>query len=65
MLGIAWPPQGQDFLSLFALHRAAPFLVTWLRLSSGALIVAIMEANNLRDLASDHADFDRVPGLIR
>ena len=27
MLGIEWPPQGQDFLSLFALRRAAPFLV--------------------------------------
>jgi predicted nucleic acid-binding protein len=34
-------------------------------LSNDALIVAVMQANGLTDLASNDADFDRVPGLTR
>jgi predicted nucleic acid-binding protein len=34
-------------------------------LSNDALIVAVMQANGLVDLASHDADFDRVPGLKR
>ena len=34
-------------------------------LSGDALIVAIMQANNLTTLASNDTDFDRVPGLNR
>lgn len=34
-------------------------------LSDDALIVALMQANGLADLASNDADFDRVPGLMR
>jgi predicted nucleic acid-binding protein len=34
-------------------------------LSNDALIVAVMQANGLTHLASNDADFDRVPGLTR
>jgi predicted nucleic acid-binding protein len=34
-------------------------------LSDDALIVAVMQANGLSNLASNDADFDRVPGLTR
>jgi predicted nucleic acid-binding protein len=34
-------------------------------LSNDALIVAVMQANSLTSLASNDADFDRVPGLTR
>lgn len=34
-------------------------------LSNDALIVALMQANGLNHLASNDADFDRVPGLTR
>ena len=34
-------------------------------LSNDALIVAVMQANGLTSLASNDADFDRVPGLTR
>jgi predicted nucleic acid-binding protein len=34
-------------------------------LSNDALIVAVMRANGLTALASNDADFDRVPGLTR
>jgi predicted nucleic acid-binding protein len=34
-------------------------------LSNDALIVAVMQANGLSNLASNDADFDRVPGLTR
>jgi predicted nucleic acid-binding protein len=34
-------------------------------LSNDALIVAIMQANGLTNLASNDPDFDRVPGLMR
>ena len=34
-------------------------------LSNDALIVALMQANGLNQLASNDADFDRVPGLTR
>lgn len=34
-------------------------------LSNDALIVAIMQANGLTNLAGNDADFDRIPGLIR
>ena len=34
-------------------------------LSNDALIVAVMQANGLTNLASSDADFDRVPGLTR
>ena len=34
-------------------------------LSNDALIVAIMQANGLTNLASNDADFDRVSGLMR
>jgi predicted nucleic acid-binding protein len=34
-------------------------------LSNDALIVAVMQANGLTNLASHDADFDRVPGLTR
>jgi predicted nucleic acid-binding protein len=34
-------------------------------LTGDALIVAVMQANGLTDLASADADFDRVPGIMR
>ncbi|SRR5216683_6638945 len=34
-------------------------------LSNDALVVAVMQANGLTNLASNDADFDRVPGLTR
>jgi predicted nucleic acid-binding protein len=34
-------------------------------LSNDALIVAVMQANGLTRLASQDADFDRVPGFTR
>ena len=34
-------------------------------LSSDALIVALMQANGLTNLASNDPDFDRVPGITR
>ena len=34
-------------------------------LTNDAMIVAVMDANGLTNLASNDADFDRVPGLIR
>jgi predicted nucleic acid-binding protein len=34
-------------------------------LSGDALIVAVMQANGLTNLASNDADFDRVPGITR
>ena len=34
-------------------------------LSNDALIVALMQANGLTDIASHDSDFDRVPGLTR
>jgi predicted nucleic acid-binding protein len=34
-------------------------------LSNDALLVALMQANGLSNLASSDADFDRVPGLLR
>jgi predicted nucleic acid-binding protein len=34
-------------------------------LSNDALLVAVMQANALTNLASEDDDFDRVPGLIR
>jgi predicted nucleic acid-binding protein len=34
-------------------------------LSNDALVVAVMQANGLSNLASHDADFDRVPGLPR
>jgi predicted nucleic acid-binding protein len=34
-------------------------------LTNDALIVAVMQANGLTNLASGDADFDRVPGLTR
>jgi len=34
-------------------------------LSNDALIVAVMQANGLANLASNDADSDRVPGLTR
>jgi predicted nucleic acid-binding protein len=34
-------------------------------LSNDALVVAVMQANGLTKLASNDADFDRVPGLTR
>jgi predicted nucleic acid-binding protein len=34
-------------------------------LSNDALVVAIMEAHGLSHLASNDADFDRVPGITR
>jgi predicted nucleic acid-binding protein len=34
-------------------------------LGNDAMIVAVMQANGLTKLASNDADFDRVPGLTR
>ncbi|MCI0335213.1 MAG: type II toxin-antitoxin system VapC family toxin [Planctomycetes bacterium] len=34
-------------------------------LTNDALVVAVMHAHGLTDLASNDADFDRVPGLMR
>jgi predicted nucleic acid-binding protein len=34
-------------------------------LSNDSLIVAVMQANGLTNLASHDADFDRVPGITR
>ncbi|MGH7170092.1 MAG: PIN domain-containing protein [Gemmataceae bacterium] len=34
-------------------------------LHNDALIVAVMQANGLTNLASEDDDFDRVPGLTR
>jgi len=34
-------------------------------LHNDALILAVMQANGLTNLASHDADFDRVPGILR
>ena len=34
-------------------------------LSNDALLIAVMQANGLTNLASHDSDFDRVPGLTR
>jgi hypothetical protein len=34
-------------------------------LSNDAILIAVMQANGLTNLASHDADFDRVPGLTR
>jgi predicted nucleic acid-binding protein len=34
-------------------------------LSNDALIASVMQANGLTNLASNDADFDRVPGMTR
>src|SRR5205823_6456373 len=34
-------------------------------LSNDALVVAVMQANGLTHLASNDADFDRIPGITR
>jgi predicted nucleic acid-binding protein len=44
---------------------AAAFSQQYGLLSNDALIVAVMRANGLSHLASNDADFDRVPGLTR
>jgi predicted nucleic acid-binding protein len=44
---------------------AAAFSQQYGLLSNDALIVAVMQANGLAHLASNDADFDRVPGLTR
>jgi predicted nucleic acid-binding protein len=45
--------------------QAAPLSQQTGLLSNDALIVAVMQANGLTNLASGDADFDRVPGLTR
>jgi predicted nucleic acid-binding protein len=44
---------------------ALPALICWRESSGDALIVAMMQANGLTKLASNDADFDRVPGITR
>ncbi len=44
---------------------AAALSVQYGLLSNDALLVALMQANGLSNLASSDADFDRVPGLVR
>jgi predicted nucleic acid-binding protein len=44
---------------------ATSFSHQWGLLSSDALIVAIMQAHGLTNLASNDSDFDRVVGLVR
>ena len=45
--------------------RAADLSRVYGLLSGDALIVAIMQGQSLVNLASNDADFDRVPGIIR
>jgi predicted nucleic acid-binding protein len=45
--------------------RAAQLIPAHELLTGDALVVAVMQANNLTNLASLDADFDRVPGLTR
>jgi predicted nucleic acid-binding protein len=49
----------------FALVEAATLLTQHQLLMGDALIVAVMQANGLSNLASNDADFDRVPGITR
>jgi predicted nucleic acid-binding protein len=44
---------------------AAALSIQYGLLSNDALLVAVMQAHGLLNLASSDADFDRVPGLIR
>ena len=44
---------------------AAALSIQYGLLSNDALLVALMQANGLANLASSDADFDRVPGLVR
>lgn len=53
------PIEGAD------VSRAADFSAPFGLLSSDALIVTVMQRHGLFDLASNDADFDRVPGLTR
>src|SRR5262249_22005350 len=55
----ALPVEGPDVSR--AADRSAPFGL----LSSDALIVTVMQRHGLSHLASNDADFDRVPGLTR
>ena len=69
------PAQAIDDLSLIGVQvlsvtgtqvsRAADLSRQYGLLSSDALIVAVMQAHGLAKLASQDADFDRVPGLTR
>lgn len=67
--------QAQDEIALMGIHvfpvtqplvAAAAVLSQQHQLLSGdALVLAVMEANRLADLASHDGDFDRVPGITR
>jgi len=60
MIGLDVLPVGKADVS-----RAIDVTRQFGQLSSDALIVAIMQANGLTNLASLDADFDRVPGMTR
>jgi predicted nucleic acid-binding protein len=49
----------------FPLVETATLLSQHQLLTGDALIVAVMQANGLSNLASNDADFDRVPGIAR
>jgi predicted nucleic acid-binding protein len=49
----------------FLIATAASLSQQWGLLTGDALIVAIMQHHGLTNLASNDADFDRVPGLTR
>jgi predicted nucleic acid-binding protein len=53
------PVHGQSILS------ACDLSLQYGLLSGDALVVAMMQTNGLTHLASNDADFDRVPGIIR
>lgn len=53
------PVQGSE------VSRAADLSIQFGLLSSDALIVAVMQQHNLTALASNDADFDRVPAITR
>ena len=61
------PQLGIQILTIPAhlIAAAAALSIQYGLLSNDALVVAIMQAQGLTNIASHDADFDRVPGLVR
>ena len=61
------PQLGVQVLTIPAhlVATAAALSIQYGLLSNDALVVAIMQAHGLTNIASHDADFDRVPGLVR
>ena len=61
------PQLGIQILTIPAhlISAAAALSIQYGLLTNDALVVAVMQANGLTNIASSDADFDRVPGLTR